>query len=558
MTTLATSMPSGAVAVAGVVAPEDRAAIVDVESAGGGDGGGAEMEDLVAPEVPGRGPGQVRALDRAPEMTTSRPLAPQPLTPARQTVRAPGCSASGAVAWGPGPPLLAPSEDDTVASGPARAWTDRLGWSAVAVPLLLAVMALALTLPRLTTPNTYVFDELYYAYTAGRYVSGEEAYSTAIPPRDDPAIEWTHPPLAKVLIAGGILVAGDNPLGWRIASALFGAAGVVIAYFLALSLTGNRLISAVAAGLLLLDGLYLVESRTGMSNLFLLVFANGALLALTRVLTVAPERVGPPLLATELCLGLAIATKWSAIALTGLIGLVIAWRLVHLWRHSHGTENLAAASRARTGLRTTLRWSLFSLLVVPLALYLASYVHFFLTGHGWMDFVALHRDMLTYHRELGVVHDDSSPWWQWPLAARGVWYYAAERRREVAVVFGNGNPLLYWPMVVAVAWVAIDWWGRRPMALLILAVGFFGQWLPWAFSPRGTFIYHFLPAVPLGCLALAVVMTDGWRHGGISRGLAVAYAVAVVATYIFFYPIWTAIPLQPTDLEARMWLESWR
>ena len=38
--------------------------------------------------------------------------------------------------------------------------------------------------------------------------------------------------MAKLLIAGGILMAGDNPLGWRIASVVFGAAGAVIVYFL--------------------------------------------------------------------------------------------------------------------------------------------------------------------------------------------------------------------------------------------------------------------------------------------------------------------------------------
>jgi dolichyl-phosphate-mannose-protein mannosyltransferase len=138
----------------------------------------------------------------------------------------------------------------------------------VAIPLVLTVLALALSLPRLTTPPDYVFDELYYAYTASKYVAGDEAYSTAVPPDDDPAIEWTHPPMAKLLIAGGILVAGDNPLGWRIASVVFGAAGTVIVYLLALSLTGSRATSALAAGLLLMDGLYLVESRTGMFQSF--------------------------------------------------------------------------------------------------------------------------------------------------------------------------------------------------------------------------------------------------------------------------------------------------
>jgi dolichyl-phosphate-mannose-protein mannosyltransferase len=273
-------------------------------------------------------------------------------------------------------------------------------------------------------------------------------------------------------------------------------------------------------------------------------------------LTVSPERVGLPLLATGIFLGLAIATKWSAVALLGLIGLVVGWRIVRLWQHLRvGGED---APDARAGLRAYLLWAPIALIAVPVTIYLASYGHFFLTGHGWGDFVQLHRDMLAYHRELGVVHDDSSPWWQWPLAARGVWYYANERRGEIALVFGNGNPLLYWPMVVAVLWVAIDWWGRRPTALLILLLGFFGQWLPWAFSPRGTFLYHFLPVVPLGCVALAVVLTGAWRQGGIPRGAAVIYAMAVVATFVFFYPIYTAIPLDPDQVALRMWLPSWR
>jgi dolichyl-phosphate-mannose--protein O-mannosyl transferase len=430
-------------------------------------------------------------------------------------------------------------------------------WRAAVIPLALIVLTLALSIPRLTTPAVYVFDELYYAYTAGKYVAGDEAYSTEIPPRQDPAIEWTHPPLAKLLIAGGILLAGDNPLGWRIASVLFGVAGAVVTYLLALSLTGSRVTSGLAAGLLLMDGLYLVESRTGMSNLFVLVFANGALLAFCRVLTVSPERVGPPLLATGLFIGLGMATKWSGIALAGLVGLVVCWRTIQLWRLARAT-NQSAAVDARAGHRAYLLWAPIALVALPLAIYLASYLHFWLTGHNWADFIALHRDMLAYHRNLGVVHDDSSPWWQWPLAARGVWYFVDERRRDGAFVFANGNPLLYWPMVVAVAWVVIDWWGRRSAALLILIIGFFGQWLPWAFSPRGTFIYHFMPVVPLGCIAIALVLTGAWTRGGLSRLAAAGYALATVATFAWFYPLYSAITLSPEQVGLRMWLESWR
>ncbi len=452
---------------------------------------------------------------------------------------------------------LAPARVEAIPDIGPEVRRHRVRCVAVAIPLAIAVLALVLSLPRLTTPSVYVFDELYYAYTAGKYVAGDEAYSTRIPPRADPAIEWTHPPLAKLLIAGGILVAGDNPLGWRIASVLFGVAGALVAYRLALALTGSHITSGVATGLLLTDGLYLVESRTGMSNLFVLVFANGALLAFSQVLTVSPERVGPPLLATGLFIGLGVATKWSGIVLAGLIGLVVCWRTFQLWRLARVTKR-CDASEARAGLLAYLHWAPIALVALPLAIYLASYLHFWLTGHGWADFIALHQDMLAYHRNLGVVHDDSSPWWQWPLAARGVWYYVDTRQREGAFVFSNGNPVLYWPMIVAVAWVVIDWWGRRSAALLILIIGFFGQWLPWALSPRGTFIYHFMPVVPLGCIAIALVLTGAWRRGGIPRIAAAGYVLAVVATFVWFYPLYTAIPLSPEQVDLRMWLASWR
>lgn len=127
----------------------------------------------------------------------------------------------------------------TDAAGIGAEPSARPGWRAVAAstarqrawafPLLLVVAALTLSVPRLLTPDTYVFDELYYAYTAGRYVAGDPgAYSTAERPAEDVAIEWTHPPLAKLIIAAAILVVGDGPLGWRAASVLFGAAGVVV------------------------------------------------------------------------------------------------------------------------------------------------------------------------------------------------------------------------------------------------------------------------------------------------------------------------------------------
>jgi dolichyl-phosphate-mannose--protein O-mannosyl transferase len=65
-------------------------------------------------------------------------------------------------------------------------------------------------------------------------------------------------------------------------------------------------------------------------------------------------------------------------------------------------------------------------------------------------------------------------------------------------------------------------------------------------------------------LALAYVLA-GMRNTVITvagRRLALAPlawtgAIAVVAAFIFFYPVWTAMPLPLTDHQMRLWVDAW-
>jgi len=70
--------------------------------------------------------------------------------------------------------------------------------------------------------------------------------------------------------------------------------------------------------------------------------------------------------------------------------------------------------------------------------------------------------------------------------------------------------------------------------------------------------YHFMPVVPLGCIAIALVLTGAWRRGGLPRIAAAGYALAVVSTFAWFYPLNTAMSLSTDQFDLRMWLESWR
>jgi dolichyl-phosphate-mannose--protein O-mannosyl transferase len=39
--------------------------------------------------------------------------------------------------------------------------------------------------------------------------------------------------------------------------------------------------------------------------------------------------------------------------------------------------------------------------------------------------------------------------------------------------------------------------------------------------------------------------------------VAWAGVVAVVAGFIFFYPVWTALPMPNSDHQMRLWVDAW-
>ena len=108
---------------------------------------------------------------------------------------------------------------------------------------MLVVLAGGLRVARLDEPGRIYFDELYYVGDAQQYLEhGVEEVRPA------------HPPVGKWLIAAGIVVAGDDPFGWRIAGAAAGTLTVLATYLIGLRLFRRRVPAAIAALLVALDG----------------------------------------------------------------------------------------------------------------------------------------------------------------------------------------------------------------------------------------------------------------------------------------------------------------
>jgi hypothetical protein len=187
-------------------------------------------------------------------------------------------------------------------------------------------------------------------------------------------------------------------------------------------------------------------------------------------------------------------------------------------------------------------WGAISLLVIPIAVYVASFLPWIALGnrlveswpanHTGETLLALTQRMYNYHDTLRAAHAAYSPWWAWPFDLKPVWFYSASYASDTAAaVYGAGSLVVFWLGVVAIAFVAWQAWARRSPALAILAIAFAWQWLPWARIDRGTYQYHYYTALPFVVIALGYLAAELW-HGPSRRtwlGIRVAAAIAIVA-----------------------------
>jgi Dolichyl-phosphate-mannose-protein mannosyltransferase len=120
-----------------------------------------------------------------------------------------------------------------------------------------------------SSPHTLIFDEHYYV-NAARVIAGinppaGQPYHGA-PLGDDPNAE--HPQLAKIVIAGGIDLFGDDPTGWRIGSILFGLIALGALYALVRAAGGSPWLAVGASAVGALDNLLLVHGRIATLDIY--------------------------------------------------------------------------------------------------------------------------------------------------------------------------------------------------------------------------------------------------------------------------------------------------
>ena len=401
--------------------------------------------------------------------------------------------------------------------------------------LLVVVLAAAIfRLPGLSYPTEEYFDEVYHAKTALQYLHGQ-----------DPT-EWVHPPTAKLLIATGVALFGYQPWAWRLAPALAGILLAPVFLLLARRVLATERAALFATLLLLQDGVYLVQSRIAMTNVFAVLFQLLSALLLLRA--VLEERLGLRAMSLAgLALGLALSTRWTSLWAWGFLGLVF---LAVRGRRAFSGRELALAA--------------FAFLALPAAVYLLSYMPWMRQGHSVWDVLRTQRDIWGYHANLTASHTYFSPWWTWPALYRPTWYFWFSGEGSVRGIVALGNPGVWWaavPVSLWALWSGIRW---RDARRVFCGAGFFLLYVPWGLSPRTLNFSHYLfESIPYACLSLGILLDRRWDEG--QALLARGYVVLVAVLFLLFLPFLTAMPVPtaiwgfrfPTGGGIWTWFPSW-
>ncbi len=403
--------------------------------------------------------------------------------------------------------------------------------------VLLLALSLLTRFWNLGWPDRFYFDEVYHAFTATEMAKGNVmAWEWWNQPPEGVAYEWTHPPLAKRFMTLGIFAFGENGFGWRFFGALFGVGCTFLIYLLGKKLFGWR-VAVLASFLFVFDGLPLVMSRIGMNDIYFLFF-----LLLTLWLFLEKQH-----LFAGLAMGLALSSKWTAIYLLPVLGL---WQLFLFLKQKK-------AERVNF-LTYSLSIFLGYFFLVPLCVYLFSYLPFFLSGHTLSQWWELQHQMWWYHTRLTATHAYQSSALSWPLLVRPVWFFVDYQATEIANIYAVGNPFVWWGGLISLPLVIWQLVKKRRFELGLVVFAYFAFFLPWAFSPRIMFLYHYLPSAVFLCLFLGWAINWALEKREKLLPLVIAYVLLVILTFFFYYPHWTGLHVPQWLNHLYYWFPSWK
>lgn len=417
----------------------------------------------------------------------------------------------------------------------SAAWP-RMSHPATGVLLVLMIVGgIALRIQNVGYPYGFGFDEHQFVGAARQFLVG-------LPDTG----ECCHPPFSKLLIAVGVLLFGDNPLGWRYAGLCLGIQCIVLVFLLARALFDDPRAGWLAAAFMAVDGFSLAFSRDA--------FPEGMMscLVLWSMLAAVTARGWVGVVVCALLVGLAGSIKWSGF----VVGL--------------------PACVALLTLRRVPWYSLAAFALVPVVHLAVWMLGLALIGHAYDPLSVWEEILRRKSLHLGFAHHTNpaeSAWYTWFIAYHPIVLKSAHAGATVRLASSVAHPLLLLATNLALLLVplaAAAWamrirgfrerWSRlfdasASRGLLLLWVAWLSMLLLWMSGRIVSYWYHYL--TPWG---LAIPLTAGVvarLERRFPRGVLVFVAL-LLGVAVYLAPVWAELPISTSAMQRRLIFPLWR
>ncbi|WP_409341995.1 phospholipid carrier-dependent glycosyltransferase [Paenibacillus sp. MBLB4367] len=424
--------------------------------------------------------------------------------------------------------------------------------------------------------GTY-FDEIYHARTAFEHLNSLPTY------------ENTHPPLGKLMISVGIWLFGMNPFGWRIVGTLVGIAMLPLMYVFAKRIFRRTPYAIMATTLLAADFMHFAQTRIATIDVYGVFFIMLMYYFMYRYFTMnfyrEPFRKTlVPLFWAGLFFGIGAAAKWIVIYGGAGLAFLLFLSLYERYREYEAAKGALASAYAKTALHdesvleqcrsmirgfprrtlATLGWCCLFFGAIPIVIYALSFIPWLTADGGHYTLKGLidaQKSMFDYHSKLVATHSFGSPWWEWPVIVKPIWYFGGQAllpEGMISSIVSMGNPAVWWVGLIAVP-VTIWLVSRsRDKGMIVVLIAYFSQYVPWMLVTRLTFIYHYFAMVPFMilcityCLKTLIEKKPGWKKA------VYAYVGISVALFVLFYPILSGMIVSKSyAMYVLRWLPTW-
>lgn len=363
-------------------------------------------------------------------------------------------------------------------------------WHYLALAALVLV-TLILHFSIITQPGEPVFDEQHYVPEARAILEEQDVQHPE------------HPALGKLFIVSGIFLFGDNPVGWRFFSVVFGTVSILLFYLVCRRLFLPPAATLIAVFLLALENLSFLQASVAMLDVYSLTFMLGAFWLYLR-----KNYVSSGLLA-----GLAALAKLSGALAVPVI--LLHWLFT---RREKPGKLLAVAltSAASFGL------------LLPL-------VHFAASGRLVSPFTRI-GTMLGLSSSLTFTSTSSEAFsrpWDWILRPEMMFYWY-DPHYIGAISFS------LWALIIPAVLYLLFRAVKGSEAVIFWLAWFGGVYLVWIplslIMDRISFVYYFYPAVGAIAIALAMGMSHLLGLGRTTkRPLLRWLPVTVVSVYLLIH-----------------------